>query len=227
MLFDTSSDTKEVYIGKTTNIIKRLESHSTNTDKEKWWNVELVFTINNPNDPLEEGDISYLEYLMCKRAKEAGLYRLDWNSQHPHKQEVSEDDKSYLSTVFHNIDILSKSFGFNVFLNVRKHHVEAKNVFLIIRRNSHAKAEYTSQGMLILKGSEVSDLKPLRKFNKTKFQKLVTSNIIKNGYFTVNYLASSPSTASSLILKAPSDGWTEWKKIGKDYRVITLGEVYR
>lgn len=227
ILFDTTTSKKVAYIGKTTNILKRLESHSTDTDKEKWWNVELAFTIANADDPLEEGDISYLEYLMCKKANKSGTYQLSWNAQQPHEPDVSEDDKSYLNRIFNNINILTRSFGFNIFLNLNHQSILRSHIFKITRRKSNARAEYTSQGMLILKGSKVSNKEPLKRFPGTRFSKLINQGIIKDDIFKQNYLASSPSTASSLILKAPSDGWNEWYKVNKDHHRINLNEAYR
>lgn len=231
MLFNTNNPNdinqkKDVYIGKTTNIINRLRSHSNRDDKEDWWNVELAFTITDSTDPLDEGATSYLEYLMCRKAANSTLFKLRYNQQHPKKQSISESDEDHDKALFHNINLLSKALGFDVFLNVNQnayhYNNRSHNIFVINRRDSYAKAKYTPKGLVILKGSKITPHPVLKNFHDNHYKDWP---INQEGIFTENKLCVTPSEGSSIIIKGPSDGWIEWHRPGN--RNATLGSYYR
>jgi hypothetical protein len=83
--------------------------------------------------------------------------------------------------------------------------------------------------MVVLKGAKCNkDFTPSSKETVKRLRaKLIEKDILKLEndiyVFTENYIFSSPSSASDIILARSSNGWTEWKNTaGK-----TLNEIKR
>lgn len=78
-------------------------------------------------------------------------------------------------------------------------------------------ATYSKDGMNVLKNSKIAQ-EATKSFTRQKLiEKLIQDGIInENGIFVRDYSFSSPSTASSVLMKTASNGWTTWKnKDGK------------
>ncbi len=123
-----------------------------------------------------------------------------------------------------NIKVLTNTLGHKVFEEKRdlKHIIRQDFFFIKAIRGADAKGEPTSEGFVVFKeskaaGSTVSSM--TRGFLNLR-QRLIDEGVIKlvgDVYlFLEDYIFSSPSTASSIILGRNSNGLTEWKlKSGK------------
>jgi len=92
-----------------------------------------------------------------------------------------------------------------------------------------AKGEYTEDGFVVFAGSTANneETRGIQKWISELRHKLIEQGILKrenNVYvFTSNYIFSSPSASSAVVLGRSANGWLEWKY--QDGR--TLDEVKR
>lgn len=225
-LFDSADiNERNVYIGEAEDVGSRLKQH--NVESEEWWNVAVVFVINNKEHQLTKADIKFLENYMYTRAKKSETFNLR-NSNTPHQSFVNESRKYDLYEIFENIDLLLRSLGFPVFFNSLKSKTTSNprkdDLVYLTGRDSHGVAKYTSSGLAVQKGSKISPLELSRTFDrKDQLEELISKGIIKDNEFTKDYVFSTPSAAGTIIYKARCNGWTIWKnKEGK-----TLSDLYR
>ena len=213
------SDVKqEVYIGEAENVGNRLNQH--NCEKESWWNVAIVFVINNEAHQLSKADIKYLENLMYSKAKKYNNMKLK-NANTPHQSFVTKPREYDLKEIFENIDLLLRSLGYPLFYDISK--VKVDNYVYLNGRDANGKGIYTNEGLLVKKGSRLSPKDPIPSFDFSKVKRLQEAGIITNDVFIKDYMFNSPSAASDILCKGSSNGWTSWH----DKNDKTLDEIYR
>lgn len=196
-----------VYIGEAENIFSRLLQH---LDQKDFWNETILFISKDEN--LNKAHIKYLEYRLFEIAKETNRYIIK-NGNTPTQSSISELDRAEMEEFITNIKLLVDTLGHKIFENRR----EVRQLFFIKsgsnERFCNATGAPSSEGFLVLKGSKIaketvtsfpSTFKKLR-------EKLIRENIISDFEFQNDYIFSSPSTASSIIMGRSSNGLVEWK----------------
>lgn len=214
----------QVYIGEAESIYKRLNQHLTQKD---FWNETIVFISKDEN--LNKAHIKYLENRLHEVAKAANRYRIE-NSITPTQSSISEPDKAEMEEFIENIKMLVNTLGHKVFEEKRefKQKQEQQTFKIIAARGADAKGEPTSDGFVVLKGSKaagstVASMTP--NFIKLRNRLIEGGILVQNGdslEFIDDYIFSSPSTASSIVLGRNSNGLTEWKL--KDGRTLKAFE---
>ena len=129
---------------------------------------------------------------------------------------------------FDTIKILVSTLGYPLFDSIAKPK-QKKDVLVCTGKDAEAKGEYTEDGFVVFAGStaNIGESKSIQKWISGLRHKLTEQGILKreeNVYtFTSNYVFSSPSAASAVVLGRSANGWLEWKY--QDGR--TLDEVKR
>ena len=214
-----SNEETSVYIGESEKVASRLKNHAV---KKETWEIAVVFTTNSATNQLTKADIKYLENHSYQKVLEAKRYALKQNI--PTKSFVNEAREADLMDVFKTVSTLLSFVGFPIFTPVAAlgDADVQDDCFRIRYRGADARAMYSKDGMIVLKDSRIA-AEATNSFTRQKLiDKLIQDGFLdEKGIFVRNYTFSSPSTASSVVMKTANNGWITWKnKDGK-----TLDEV--
>lgn len=219
LLFGKDDEGKDlVYIGEAESILKRLNQQLT---QKEFWNETIVFISKDEN--LNKAHIKYLENRLYEIAKNANRYRIE-NSVIPTQSSISESDTAEMEEFIENIKMLTNTLGHKVFEEKREIKLKRKQDIFFIKaaRGADAQGEPTSEGFVVFKGSKAagSTVASMTQNFLNLRQKLINEGVLKLSgeiyEFPEDYIFSSPSTASSMVLGRNSNGLTEWKlKDGK------------
>lgn len=211
----------KVYIGEGENCYKRIQSHNRNKD---FWTHCVVITTKT--DEYTKTDGKYLEHYCLELAEKIGRYKTD-NDSGSKKPSIPEAREHDLLDNFETMKILLATLGYPIFEEKRK--ASHREVFYIKSKGIVASGEMTDEGFLIHKESTAVSVetKNVRSWITSSRETLIRQGVIganeTSYFFTSDYLFSSPSAASSVVLGRSSNGWISWKnKEGK-----TLDEVKR
>ena len=215
----------EVYIGQSGNLGYRLTQHSKNDDRDLERALVVVSLTNN----LTQTHVLYLESLSIERAKACERYTvINGNAgQRPHTPIPLRDDCDDIHEI---AALLMATLGYPVFEPlIDSAKSEEQKLFFCSRSGADAKAIFTNEGLVVLKGSR-GLLNPSGKSRpdivKAK-DRLVESGVLEivgdATVFTRDWLFSTPSGAANAVVVMPANGWREWKTA----EGVTLDEVHR
>ncbi|MEO1937766.1 MAG: GIY-YIG nuclease family protein [Sulfurimonas sp.] len=226
---DMTSEKDVIYIGEAENIIKRLSQHLNEKD---YWNEAVV--VISKDDNLNKAHIKYLENRLHQIAVKVNRYEVK-NSNTPTQPSISESDQAEMEEFIENIKMLVNVLGFKAFEELIQEPTNDKkvssNFFIKAARGANAQGQQTSDGFVVLKGSEIasSTVNSYPDGWKNSRQELIDNGTIveKNGKFVFSndYLFNSPSAAAAIVMGRSANGLTEWKnnkgKSLKDIESIT------
>jgi predicted GIY-YIG superfamily endonuclease len=216
----------KLYIGQTGDLKQRLAKH--NKEKDFWQRAVILLS---RAESLTSTHSLYLERLCIQRAKEAGRYIVE-NDTNGNKLNTTRPLEAECEELFETGQVLLGTLGFPAFTQPGQQsglHADT-DIFYCAASGTGARGEYTSEGMVVLEGSKarlkVTDSfkgKPLEKVR----QGLIDAGILvpegEHYVFTQNYSFGSPSTAAAVVVGNSMNGWVTWKtKDGK-----TLDELKR
>ena len=215
----------EVYIGQSGNLGSRLTQHSKNDDRD-WERALAVVSLTNN---LTQTHVLYLESISIERAKACDRYTvINGNGgQRPHTPIPLRDDCDEIHEI---ASLLMATLGYPVFEPlVDDSKTEEQETFYCTRGGADAKAIYTNEGLVVLKGS-TGMIKPNGKSRPDIVKardRLIESGVLdvrgESTVFIKDWLFSTPSGASNAVVVMPSNGWREWKTASG----ITLDELHR
>ena len=216
LLFGKNETGKDiVYVGEAETVFKRLLQHLTQKD---FWNEAICFISKDEN--LNKAHIKYLENKLFELAKTVNRYQIE-NTTIPSQSSISESDRAEMEEFISNVKTLTNTLGHKVFEEKREFKTpqqQAQETFYIkAARGADAFGEPTSDGFLVHKGSKVAKTtvpSMTENFIRLRNDLIKNSAIIEGNNimkFSDDYLFSSPSTASSMVLGRNSNGLTEWK----------------
>lgn len=221
---DHDEDYPSVYIGQTGGTGQRLNEH--NKAKDFWNRALVVVSLTNS---LTQTHGLYLEWLSIKQASDAGRYKVENGNggSKPHTPPALEAD---CQDIFDTMRTLVATLGQPMFepLAKAKDEVAKDDLYYCKSANYDAIGQYTSEGLVVLKGSKArKDVAPSMANSNKKREGLVADGGLKlEGEFFVfqrDVLFKSPSGASDTVTGASTNGWVLWKtKAGK-----TLDELKR
>ncbi|MCK9226058.1 MAG: GIY-YIG nuclease family protein [Candidatus Muirbacterium halophilum] len=219
-------DNEECYIGESENCYDRLKHHN---NKKDFWNKAIIF-VSKVDDGFMKSHVKYLEHIMIKMATECDRYTIV-NSNTTKESVIPETIKTDIDDYFNDIRLLLSTLGFSVFEKAVKdsNSTNSSDILYCKCKNALASGEYTEEGLVVLKGSTITDYitESAHDFIKKTRDKLIQKEILKKEkndnlyHFTKDYIFSSPSTAAGVIRGSNSNGWIEWKnKDGKKLKEI-------
>lgn len=233
---DISASKGVVYIGQANSrkngegILNRLVEHRRNPDKSYWKEAVVLTTSNNS---LSSTEISYLENRFCQMAKEADRYQVK-NSTEPSLGNISEEKESELEEFIEYAQLVVGSLGFKVFTPMvetpifsstqasevgigQKKAALNQNTILYLKRAGNkskkeivAQGQQTSDGFVLLKGSEIERIDSSSVQPKIKALRQ-TAKIDVNNILQEDILFGSPSYAGSFVLGTTCNGQERWK----------------
>lgn len=210
------------YIGEAENCFDRLIQH--NKQKE-FWNTAIVITSKTSSFTKAHG--KYLEWYCLAITKEVGRYTL--SQIMPSKPYVSEPMEADLLDNFDAIKILLSTLGHPILEEIPQPTL-SRNLVYCKRKGAFAEGEYTNEGFIVFKGSRartsVSDTTKGEWILNLREQLRQSNVLVIEGehlVFTSDYIFNSPSTAATIVIGSPANGWVEWK----DKNSKTLDELKR
>jgi hypothetical protein len=239
-LFGTSDDTQEnfVYIGQAgirkngEGILNRLQEHRRNPEKDYWTEAVALTTSNNAFGPTE---ISYLENQFTKIATDSKRYTLK-NGNEPSQGHVTEEKQSELEDFIDYSKLVIGALGYRVFeplieeTNIQTPIADNQEdeLLLFLTRKTKTKsnviikasAKQTSEGIVLLEGSEIEAVDSKTIPEKIKNMRRKPGRVV-DGKLTENLLFSSPSYAASFVVGGNVNGKEYWK----DQSGRTLKEI--
>lgn len=204
----TQNEKSLAYIGESEDIAERLQHHDKNKDN---WTTAVVFTTTGEENQLTKADIKYLENYSYQKALEAERYEISQNK--PTKSFVHEAREADLMDMYKSMNDLLTFLGFPLFSPINNESKETleDNLYFLDARDSKARAIYSQDGMIVLKGSQVAPTETKSFPMKQLYNELIHSNVIdKKGVFIKDYTFTKPSTAAQIVTRSSVNGWTVW-----------------
>lgn len=223
LLFGENDGHDCVYVGETETPIKRLNQHKTD-DLSGLWNYALVFVSGVQSDPLNKGQIGYIEHALyeeCFKAYEANKIYEVLNSKSPRESTLSGATRIKTDKFIKNIKFLVNALGYKLFIE-KEIKTDNSTLFSIKRNGIEAYGERTFDGFVVKKGSTTADnfTESTTECFKLTGKRLRDEGIIVNNKFVVDYTFKTPSGASTMILGHNSNGLIEWKRDDKSLKEI-------
>ncbi|RWX54341.1 GIY-YIG nuclease family protein [Photobacterium chitinilyticum] len=216
--YDDEVSRLAAYIGEAENITKRLQQHLSSKD---FWNEAICFT--NKDENLTKAHIKYLESRLIELSLHANRYQLD-NGNQPPQSSLPRGERDAMEEFLENIRTLLGTLGHKLLEPVVKTTASEQtsssepnqDLVTLKGRKYKATAQLTSEGIVVLKGSEgsISANQSLSK-GYTK----IRDNLIDKGLLieensklvaTDDILFTSSSQAAAVLLGYPCNGLDYW-----------------
>ncbi len=203
-----------VYIGQSGSVGTRLVQH--NQSKDFWNRAFVVISLTNS---MTQTHALFLEWFAISEATKAGRYTLENGNTgaRPHTpapleadcHEIHETAATLLATMGQPI--------FEALVSTLDSKGES-DLFYCKGSGANGVGEFTNEGFVVLKGS-TARLDAVGSFSGTSGERLrnalINEGVLKcnnDDYeLTRNYLFSSPSAASDVLMGRNSNGWVDWK----------------
>lgn len=229
---ETEEGEPQVYIGQTRRMALRIKEHSKGGKKDYWKNVLYFVTKDNS---LSSTEIEYLEWLLIRKATEAGNFQLDnRNKGYGEEPQVEPAKRADFADYYNQIVALTEVLGYGGIFN-RIHTEEPAQEARFFCRNTKgdvaAGLVVREDGYYVLSGSSCAlEISEAGKRNSTLVrtrEKLQKTGVLKRQggklLFTQDYKFSSPSGAATLVYGRNMNGWEWWR----DASGRTLDECLR
>jgi len=199
------------YIGEAEEVYKRVAQHQ---DKDFWSEV-VIFISKDEN--LNKAHVKFLEYAIYDAAFATKRCRLA-NTNTPNCPALSEAELAVMGEFLENLKVLVGTMGYKLFQPLTKPYPKSADLYYIsAARGAKAKALVTTEGIVVLEGSEIAtscvpSTAPSTIALRNKF--LEQAVIVSDGEklrFSKDYLFTSPSTAAAVVLGRTANGRIEWK----------------
>ena len=223
----------KVYIGETDNVAERLKQHNRDEKsggKDFW---EKVCLITSKDQNLTKAHALYLESRLIEIAKQNGQCDLiNGNAADPGNKTLPEADIANMEYFLDQIQVILPVLGHQFLKEIKVNQIQnnkpteqsrSDKVFFVIesaKLEIYARAQEIDGEFVVLEGSTVrKDFSSKSGHSYTQLRsELFKKGIIdsKSYSFQKNYLFSSPSAASGVILSRASNGRKEWKLEGSN-----------
>lgn len=216
---DLNSGNKAIYIGQAVarkngdGLLCRLLEHKRNQKEKYWsdWNEVIVFTTqNNSFGPTE---ISYLENKFTNMAKQSGRYDVK-NGNDPNPGNFTEEKESELLEYIDYARIIMGVLGHKVFepvvKNVNSIYPKTDCPIFEYKGKLNAKAVFTNEGFVLLKGSEICPNISKSAHDFTLKARKLNENKVVDFITTEDILFTSPSGAAEFVGGCSLSGNVMW-----------------
>lgn len=225
---DNQNDEPSVYIGQTGDLSTRLREHDKDLKKGSWTRVLVATSLTHS---LTQTHALFIEWRSIQQAKEVSRYSVK-NGNNGSKPHTPTPLAADCVVIFDIMRMLLTTLGQPILepLSSTNEKANVPDLFYLKSANYDATAEYTPEGMVVLKGSKarVSLAPSLNGSSSEKRRAVLVEEgaliLVGDSYeFTKDVLFKSPSAASDAVVGASSNGWQLWKAgTGK-----TLDELQR
>ncbi|WP_447767928.1 GIY-YIG nuclease family protein [Sphingobacterium faecium] len=221
---DDNPDDKLVYVGEANSLSDRISQHLKGTDQD----FELIICFCSKDENLTVSHTKYLEQKIISKTSRSSEYRLT-NKTIGTKVTLPIMVQDEMDTYFDNMQVVLPTLGYSVLTHDDKLDKRSRLPsieYSLSMSGITAKSILTSNGIEVLKGSEMS-LKESESLSgtyinlrKTLLEKGIVSSKEGKNIFNENFEFPSPSTAGAILLGYSVNGRTAWK----DKNGVTIKE---
>lgn len=221
---DQNPDDKLVYVGEANSLAERISQHLKNFEEP----FELIICFCSKDENLTVSHTKYLEQKIISKISRSSEYRII-NRTIGTKVTLPIMVQDEMDTYFDNMQIVLPTLGYSILTHDDKLDKKSRLPsveYSLSMSGVTAKSILTSNGIEVLKGSEMS-LKESESLSgtylnlrKTLLEKGIVSFEKGKNIFKENFEFASPSTAGAIILGYPVNGRTAWK----DKNGVTIKE---
>lgn len=214
-----------LYVGEGDPIRPRLESHYAQKD---FWTRVIGFTTTTAGQ-LNKAHVQFLESRLIALARAAKRMPLD-NANQPAEPSLSEADRADMDVFLSHMLGMLPVLGVHAFEQApQAPAAKASPVLTCKGKGVQATGYEASQGFVVRAGSQAV-VPVTNAFNQMTGASELRADLLKNGVlaeaggvlcFTQDYVFSSPSAASDIVLGGSTNGRTSWK----DAKGRTLKEI--
>lgn len=220
---------ERVYIGEAENIRNRLKQHLADSKKDF---SEVIFFISK-DELLTKAHIRYLETRLIEETIEAKTAEID-NGNVPSLPSLHEADIDDMEYFLEQVRLILPVMGSRFLVSSVVHsseeaerQIDEKNYFYISSKGIKARMYESDKGYVVKKGSlarKFMNDSISENYVKLKHKLLESGSLVEEGkelVFTEDYVFSSLSAASNIVLGAQTAGPLKWKtKDGKTYKEL-------
>ena len=203
-----------VYIGESDQLVNRLKTHNSNAANS--WTHAVAFTGMN-DQILHKAHVRYLEWKMLKIASESVRCTLQ-NSVSPTEPNLPEEDRVDAELYLADMMLCLPTVGVDFIITITGSDTSQKSFSLKSEGKHVAATGYEGvSGFVVLSGSTVAkdSVSSAPDSLKRKRSELLRDGILvdKGDFyqFSKDFVFSSPSGASSVVLGGNSNGRMVWK----------------
>lgn len=221
-----------MYIGQSTNLLRRLKEHVSDSDKDWWEGGKVILVTRRPPANLNSADAEYLEARLIKIVRKVGKVTPE-NTQKPSSGKLTGDDKNDMDKFLDNLLVILRTLYADLFLKPPpKQEREEKQ--LVEERISPDNPIFVTQGegyaaeMIFVEGSDFTvlagslardewtgdDFGSDQIFRKELIDKKILVPEGKSLKFTEDYTFKSASKAAKIVIGRNANGWVEWRVKG-------------
>ena len=212
--------TPTVYVGKTRRMALRLKEHGKGGRKDYWKNVLYFVTKDNS---LSSTEIEYLEWMLIRKATEAGNYQLDnGNKGCREEPRVEVAERSDFADYYNQIVALTEVLGYGgIFNRIQTENAGQEEVYHCESAKGGVSARLIARndGFYVLAGSVCAmNLSESGRKNAAlvhQRERLRNTGVLKRQdgklLFAQDYKFQSPSGAATLIYGRNMNGWETWR----------------
>lgn len=221
LIGEDDSAQRTVYIGEAENLATRLKQHYAGKD---FWQEVICFL--SKDDNLTKAHVKYLESLSVEIAFDLRRSKI-LNTTTPTRSRLPEADIAEMEEFLNKMRFVLSVAGFR-FLEDATDSSD-KVIFYIKDRKADARAIMTNEGIVILAGSKISAMGATKSADDLWeiWSGLEGEGILEKVdgqyIFKKDYVSTSPSKASGIVLGRASNGWTSWK----DAKGNTMDDLMR
>ncbi len=217
---ETEDGEPQVYIGQTRRMALRIKEHNKGGKRDYWKNVLYFVTKDNS---LSSTEIEYLEWLLIRKATEAGNFQLDNRNRGCREEpQVESAKRADFADYYNQIVALTEVLGYGgLFNKIHTEDAAAEAHFFCKNTKGDVDAELVARddGYYVLAGSSCApELSEAGKRNSTLVktrEKLLKTGVLKRQgeklLFAQDYKFSSPSGAATQVYGRNMNGWEWWR----------------
>lgn len=220
---DNETSRLKVYIGEADVLKDRLFSHRS---KDFW--SEVIVCISKDSS-LDKASVRYMESVLVEKAKQDKQCDLE-NGNTPAIKNLSEANIAAMDEFIENTVFIITFLGYKIVRYSAERSSVETEILYCSGPDSKATGRETDEGFVVYKNSHtrISETPTWEDSGKNLRKKLLENGVLvvnqstPNSYlFTQDYVFSSPSSASGLVLARSSNGRLDWKnKKGKTLKEL-------
>lgn len=223
LLGEDTDGKPKAYVGSTDDFSQRILQHD---NKKDFWSRVLVFI--SATNTLDKADSLYLEFLGYNLAARVSRYILTDNKQTPKAPTLPEWKRDTANKIFETIKTLTSFVGCSIFSEINVLTSKSSTNLFYCTRKCRATAIYTTEGLTLLKGSELrpdcaNSISANDRERRAKFISAFCKIVNGTPVTTCDVDFQSPSNAAMICVGGSANGWIEWKNKNGN----TLDSIYR
>jgi hypothetical protein len=169
-------------------------------------------------DNLNKAHVKFLESYCHEEAKKADRTEL-MNGCSPTRSTLSPSERDFSLQFFDEMGLILGTLGYPIFSKIKKAEKQ-EEIFYCKKKGAEATGNLTEEGFVVYAGStaNLEERPSITKWVKSKRDELIEKRILIQKSptlyeFSKDFVFTSPSIASAVVVGGNANGWLEWKNL--------------